>query len=96
MKDQSLKEITGLARLAEDLGRHAAGRNDLINEAYLQAIAEGLLLAELLICKEAQFMSRWGRFLPRNKLSRLALSPLFCLHAEQLMDRIPPPINDMI
>jgi hypothetical protein len=63
VKDQSRKEITGLARLAGDLGRRAAGRSDPINEAYLQGIAEGLCLAELLICNEAQFMSRWGQLL---------------------------------
>ena len=59
MKDQNHKKITGMARIADHLGKHAAGRGDTINEAYLQGIAEGLALAELLISDDARLMTRW-------------------------------------
>jgi hypothetical protein len=75
VEDQSRKEITGLARLAGDLGRRAAGRSDPINEAYLQGIAEGLGLAELLICNEVQFMTRWGQILAAQQLQPPCLDP---------------------
>jgi len=68
VKDQSYKEITGMARFAADLGKHAAGRGDTINEAYLQGIVEGLALAELLISDDARLMTRWVQILAAQQL----------------------------
>jgi len=59
VKDQNHKKITGMARIANHLGKHAAGRGDTINEAYSRGIAEGLALAELLISDDARLMTRW-------------------------------------
>ncbi|KFG69483.1 hypothetical protein [Microvirga sp. BSC39] len=59
MKDYNHKKITGIARVADYLGKHAAGRGDTINEAYLQGIAEGLALVELLISDDVHLMTSW-------------------------------------
>lgn len=75
MKDQNNKKISGMARIAGDLGKHAAGRGDTINEAYFQGIAEGLALAELLISDDARLMTRWVHLFALQQLRSDRVDP---------------------
>jgi hypothetical protein len=75
VKDQSNQKITGMARIAGDLGKHAAGRGDTINEAYFQGIAEGLALAELLLSDDARLMTRWVHLFASQQLRSDRVDP---------------------
>ncbi|MBD2746147.1 hypothetical protein IC232_05470 [Microvirga sp. BT688] len=64
-----------MAQIAGDLGKHAAGRGDTVNEAYFQGMAEGLALAELLISDDARLMTRWVHIFASQQLRSDRVDP---------------------
>jgi hypothetical protein len=76
VKDQNRKDTTNLIRLLEDLGKKAAGRGDDVNEAYLNGLAEGLALSDMVNHDQVQVMTRWSQILANQQIRATSLLPM--------------------